>query len=281
MEQLKPHFRVVRFSPVPEVTEHINVALLVVADRPRLLVDVEFQKLGCVAPQFDATMLRFWLESIQEELRRIAPANAATFLATVSSQFALGEPQVLVRSLDQKLETRLIDLYLRRHRASPQQKGDRQQIESLLDTALKALELDPSRFLKRARPDQFLSSESRKILQTEEIQFARVLNGRNGLVLMDGINLHANKAHLCQRTSKVGASFFVVGQKKQPLEVSEGRKIIRAAFVFDGVVETDPEVQYAVAQLQQHSDVFVKEDERMIAPPSVKELLHSAVGGLL
>lgn len=50
-------YTVVKFSPIPEQTEYVNVALLFSDPRFGLVYDSKFPKLTCVAPNFDTEFL--------------------------------------------------------------------------------------------------------------------------------------------------------------------------------------------------------------------------------
>ncbi|HEY5911338.1 MAG TPA: hypothetical protein VJA21_12115 [Verrucomicrobiae bacterium] len=258
--ELTPHFRVVRFSPTPEINEPVNVALLVIEEKARLVTDKEFQKLACVSPRFDTKILRSWLEQIQDELSDVTPEEAPAFLASRTAQIQVGEPQRLMDKLASSYESKLIDIYLRRQ-TRPHKTGDShlKYVDTLLENALKKMSMGASHMLKRARPSDFMSQESLNLIAAKNIHFSRVLSGSKRLVLMDGLNLSvASKSQIRNRALDIGFGFYTFGTAKDRLERIEKREIARVGFIFQEPSMLDPELSYAVEQVHRDSDMMVK-----------------------
>ncbi len=259
--ELKPHFRVVRFSPVPEIQEPVNVALLFVADHARLVSDFEFQKLGCIAPNYDKAMLRFWLEDIAEDLANIKPQDAFAHIASRSPQIQVGDTHWLTQQLSPAFESRLVDIYLHRDpRRSKHADNHIHYVDTLIDDAIKNPAFDATGMLRRIKPDKFLSDTSLKLLgSVGNIHFSRVKNGTNKIVIMDGLNLSvASKAQLSSRAATVGTGFYIFGNSRARLEQIEQKKIVRAAFLFNRPQTGDPEISYLADVIRRDSDLLVE-----------------------
>lgn len=256
---MNPHFRIVRFSPTPGLNEPVNVALLLVDDKARLVTDTEFQKLACIAPRFNVRLLRFMLDELGHELMRVDPEEAHTFLATRTAQLQVGEPQQFTRPLPRDFESKLIEAYLRRNQR-PSRSTDRhmQYVDTLVDDALAKLAFDTSFLLNRARPKDFLSPQSVALLPAKSIKFSRVLSNDHKIVLMDGLNLAvASKPHLRQRAAELGYGFFSIGNVRSQLQAIEGKPIVRASFVFNRPPEADPEVEYSINLVERDADLKI------------------------
>ena len=258
--ELKPHFRVVRFTPVPEIQEPVNVALLFVDNKARLVSDYEFQKLSCIAPNFDKEMLKFWLEDIAGDLESIKPQDAFSHIASRSAQIQVGNTHWLPQKLSSTLESRLIATYLQKeHRHNKHAENHLQHVETLIDDAIRNPFWDMSGVLKRAEAKNFLSPAGVKLLATKNIHFARVLNGTKKIVLMDGLNLSvASKSQLRMRATTIGAGFYAIGNARKELEQVEQKEFVRAAFVLRRPQTDDPEIAYLANVLGRDSEFLVE-----------------------
>jgi hypothetical protein len=259
----------------PEVNEPINVALLGLDNRARLLTDKEFPKLACVSPRFDTNTLQFWLKQVQDELGSIKlgsikPEEAPAYLASRTAQIQVGEAQHFTRTVSKDFEDKLIDVYLRRQ-TRPHRTGDghQQYVDTLLESSLEKLSVGKGAMRRRARPEDFLSAEALKIVPAKNVRFSRVLNGSKGLVLVDGLNLAVtSKAQVRSRAMEIGFGFYTIGSVKQQLQNLERRSVVRAAFLFHKPGLLDPELGYSVEQLTRDADVMVNPD----SGENVKEL---------
>jgi hypothetical protein len=280
--ELKPHFRVVRFSPVPEVQEPVNVALLFVEDKARLVSDFEFEKLGCVAPSFDKSILRFWLEDIRETLSSVQPEDAYTHLASRTAQIQVGPMHWLTRKLSPEFELRLINNYLRRgHRHNAPSERHLQYVDSLIEDEISKVFVKTGRLLKRARPETFLSPQSLNLLSAKNIRFSRVLNGTKQIVLMDGLNLAVtSRAQIKQRAAEVGYGYYTLGISKNQIEQIEQKSIVRAAFLFHRPIGSDPEIDYAANLMSRDADLLVEpESGKNVA--EVQKILQTSSESLI
>lgn len=257
--ELKPHFRVIRFSPVPECIEAVNVGLLIMDSRPRIVSNYEFEKLACVAPYASAPVLRFWLQSAAEEILKLSPEEVPAFLSSRTSQIKLGRENFLGREVGEDLERKLIHTFLcRPQRPSRASEDHIQYVDTLISGIVGAADFLYGDLLKRAKPAKFLSGESLGRIESKSIRFSRVLVAPRALVIMDGLNLSiASRTQLRQRAAEIGYGFFTFGQEKIAIERIENRKILRTAFLFNKPPEMDRELEYTVSLVNRDADMAV------------------------
>lgn len=79
-------YSIVRFSPVPEEVEAVNVAVLLWDRPPRLLFDSDFPRLAAITSRFDRTLLRAYLTPLGPAWRRAALRQGATLRPVRSGQ---------------------------------------------------------------------------------------------------------------------------------------------------------------------------------------------------
>jgi len=257
--ELKSHFRVVRFSPVPEVLEPINVALLIFDRSPRLVTDYEFEKLGCVAPSFDRSTLQVWLEIIADDIRRVPPQDIPSWLTSRTAQIQLGKPCFLGREVSKDLEDRLIREYLKKpHRHTERGEPRVHYVDSLISDVIGKADWIYGEVMKRAKPEQFLRNESLSILHARSIRFSRVLLAPKSIVLMDGLNLAiTNRNKLRQRATDIGFGFFSFGEVKKEIQSIEQRELVRTSFIFNRRPDSDREIDYLVETVRRDADFCV------------------------
>jgi hypothetical protein len=280
---MRAHYRVVRYSPAPEFVEPVNVALLLVDEKARLLRDEKFSKLECVSGETDFGLLRFLLEEAEEELRRGKPEEAHLVLSGRTGQVVLGDPREVVGGFSEDVERMLIESYLRKSRKTRAAESQRHYIDTLLDGLLKdKLHVSPKPFLKRATPRQFLSDGARKRLQSNGFSVSRVLSAQRGLVLLDGLNLGASEAAARNRAQEIGYAYDAMESVRNYLREAESKDLFRASVVFHGDrMATNPRLEYAVKSLKRDSDLVIDArnagDEKRLAD-KVAEVMQ---GGLV
>ncbi len=257
--ELIPHFRVVRFSPVPECVEAVNVAVLILDSHPRLVSDFQFEKLACVAPSFNPEALRVWLESAAEEIKAGSIDDITQRLTARTAQIELSRQHFIGRDVPRDLEENLIDVFLKKQRRLTKQSEPHiHYVETLIQAMIEPANIQSGRVLKRAKPENFLRSESLKLLTTPSIRFARVIDSPRSLVIMDGLNLAVtSRSQLRQRASEIGIGFYSFGDAKREIENIEQKKIVRTAFVFNRPTDIDTELAYYIEQVSRESDVRV------------------------
>lgn len=94
MDITQTQITIIRFSPKPELIEHVNVALLVTrcymsGERDtRLVYDPKFPLLTCAVPEFNPELMRVHLESLSSQFEG---DDSDDFIATLYPQFVIGD----------------------------------------------------------------------------------------------------------------------------------------------------------------------------------------------
>ena len=253
-------FRIVRYTPAPEFIEPVNIAILIIDRRPRLILDSSFPKLSCAVPRCNLEPLRFLLEWLDAEVRECTASTAHLRITQHSSQMQVSDEKTLTRGITRDLEGELIGLYLKRHTRTPDQTERRIYIDTLLDRVVETeLGLRHVQMLKRASPQDFLSSSAYDHLRSNGFKISRVISGTQKLILMDGINLQLLTGnYLRTRTQEIGYAFFAMGSIKRELPQLESRELIRASFVFNReTADLDPKSEYLLETLNRDSDLRI------------------------
>jgi hypothetical protein len=265
--ELRNHYRLVKFSPVPECVEPVNVAVLLVDRSPRIVTDFKFQKLGCVAPFFNKSVLEFWIKELSEELSGLNATDGervSNIITSRTSQIKLGAPNFVSRDFTKAIEDRLINVYLKRQDSLPKISEEHiQYVDTLIDDAIDRSSLVFGEVLKRAKPTRFLSSRSLALLPTSTVKFSRVINSPKSLILVDGLNLAVtNRAQLRQRAAEIDFGFYAFSGIKGEVEEIEGKELTRASFVFNAPAFPDAETQHVIRLLTQDSDIKIDASDR-------------------
>ncbi len=255
-------FQILKFSPAPEFVDPVNVALLVYDGRTHVHYNEGFRRLACVAPNFDADSLSFQLRDYSEEVLGLDLESAVAFIRSKSAQFQVSKPQNLSLSPSREVIGTLTRNYLLPLPRPAPERGKREDryIDSYLHDLLhKRVKIPEARVKRRAKPEDFLSRESVALFGQNGFSISRVIDGRQGIVLVDGINLEIkSQQSLRNRTEYIASTYFTVGQLQEQLELFEQRRLTRASVVFGmGYVGENRHHQYYVHQLRRESDLFV------------------------
>jgi len=109
-------YHIIRFSPVPEIFEPTNIALLLLDEgqRPSIHYDPSFPRLSCVAPDFNVDFLGSWLDSLSRELRDFRGDDCVKLLTSRSGQLFVMERCVLLGGIEPEILVILQRIYLAR-----------------------------------------------------------------------------------------------------------------------------------------------------------------------
>jgi hypothetical protein len=248
----------------------VNVALLLVEDRARIVTDNQFQKLKCILSNVHIELLKFWLADIAEQVETGSPEEARLLISSRTAQFQLSDPHELPSGVSKSVEACLVDLFLRRHRQLRHRVPEIETtyIESRIDEVVsQASGIAATRLLRNVKPGEFLSQTSVRELGKNGFKVARVLPGSRRLILMDGIDLdNPNRAQVKNRTQDVGYAFFSLGQIKAKVEAYEQKELFRAAFVLhEEKIHGDRHFEYYSELLRREADAVIdptKESDR-------------------
>lgn len=250
-------FSILRFSPDPEDVEYINVAIRL--ESGRVVYDPAFPKLRCIAPGYDTSSLKFYLDSLHEDF---AHANMDTFcelLKAQSSQFVATKPRVFHAVLSEDAIKDLQHRYLQRRRLPSERHDAEQHVEAQLDALLGGMHIPTDNMLRRAGPAKFLSPDVVREVNPDGFHISRVLSGQSKLVLIDAINLHLRqKDYIDRRARDIAYASYRISEIKGAIEAIEKRTPRRAVVVFGSeYASEDPRLQFALDSAILRSDYVV------------------------
>lgn len=252
-------FQIIQFSPVPEQAEFINIALLV-HDGPRIVFDKRFPKLGCLRSGFDKALLADYISYWQNCVRDMSPDLFRRDVLSGSSQFCLGKENHIHGPIDERIEQQLIAKFLSHgDRVNKQGRYDRYIATKISDYLHKYIGIEKTQnILKQAPPKRFLSAEAYHCLGSNGFKIARVINGSDELLLMDGVSL--GKRHdpkrAQERATHIAYMFFRIKKIKEEIKKIERRDVHSAALIFDDDASSrDPHAEFALDVLDRNADI--------------------------
>jgi hypothetical protein len=251
-------YSLVRFSPSPEEIEPVNVGVVLWDVPPRLLIEEQFPRLGCVAGDaFDPELLRFYLADLHDRLATAYPDSAR--MATNTSQIQVSpKREVRLRSVDD-VESLLRKKYLQRPTVSRDDAANThsEYIDSVLhDFLTRQLHLPSRDLLRRAQPGDYLPPEIvHRHFSGDEGRVARVLVGRQHILAIDGVNRGVRIGEAERRAIRIGRTFFCLGRAKEDLHRLQRKTLHRAAVFFGQAREQDSgRAEYLEASLKRDAE---------------------------
>lgn len=261
---MQAELRLLQFSPAPEILEPVNVALIV-SDRGNLIhYDKRFPRLAKLARDFNVSAIVPILEDYEDRIRNFEANEIKTFVRARSGQWNVSEPRLLTENPKPKDLSALIRSYLgpigKRRREPRERKPDR--IESFLDHIVSENIGNPAtRILSNAHPDRFLSSRALNLLGSNGFSFSRVVSGKHGILILDGIDATKNSRATENQMDEIAYAFFRIRKRQAALQEIEGRNITLAAVAFgaDKAAE-EPHVEFGIRKIVDQTDLFVDLD---------------------
>lgn len=225
-------YSVIRYSPSPEVIEHVNVALVFWGHpKPRVVFDPQFPRLNCLAPGVDSAFLEFYLRDLKDRL--VDPSNHQMH----SAQFELSKPRQITDPVGSDLEKTLRAKFL--HRRPLSAATGAQTKTEYVDTALheflvKQVGVAERDIKRRAIPADFLSAAVvERHFSENGVSVSRVLVGARSLVVADSVNRWLRSIRqIEQRASRIGLAFFRLGKAREDILRIDGRQLHRAIVFF-------------------------------------------------
>ena len=115
--------------------------------------------------------------------------------------------------------------------------------------------------LKRASPKEFLSPSVMDHLKSNGFKVARVLSGRDNLLLIDGITLGSiDPTVVQQRATQIAYGYYRINQVRETIAKYERRNLYRSVVLFhqNGPQgQVNPHEEYALEVLKRDSDMLV------------------------
>jgi hypothetical protein len=271
-------YSIVRFSPVPEQTEFVNVALLFSDPRVGLVYDERFPKLTCIAPYFDTGFLVEYLSAVVANAGARDFQTAAGEVSRASAQFRLSAARELARPLTQDIVARLTKAHLARaeHTHRRETAAERRRIEPKLEEFLsRYMAKDRPAVRLRAKPEQYLSDEIVKRLRDPKFTIARVVTTPDHLIAIDGVDLSLSDTAVERRAVSVSFAYDMLVGAAEPIRRFENRDVYRAALVFGQPRSVKQE--HAIDMLSRYASAVVRPDA---VPPELAHLLSAAAAVL-
>ncbi len=249
-------YSLIRFSPVPEDVEPVNVAVVVWGPPPRVLFDERFPRLGSITPDFDAHLLRLFLQDLPAQ---IADGDRSGLLRA-TSQIQVTTRRRLLPPLTTEAEVFLRKRYLSRAagRTLVKAKAEREAVEMGLDRFLRIqLEVARPEIHVRMRPADFLPRELvERHIPEDGLRVARVITGRSLVLAIDGVDRRMTLGFAEKRAMTIGATFFALGGLQQELLEKYRRRLRRAVVFFGRAPEHhSPRLEYLEETLRRESDL--------------------------
>jgi hypothetical protein len=271
-------YRLLYFSPRPEDDERVCVGI-VLRDGSQAFIeyDEKLEKAHCFAPDYARTSISFILGTIQGEASRIAVSGK---MPEFSPQFSVSTPRVLLHPIDDKVRGVLRHRYLLKPK-SPEHKQRERGLGRKIDKFLTENLQVPFRFIsRRANAEELFGQDVVRELPKDLLpkSVSRALISDAAICLMDGVDLHVPSHDLLvQQVNRVAHTFW---QYKKVEELFHGKKILRAAVMFDGSgTQVEPALKwrwdYAVHQFEKDAEYTIK------AGSDQEGLLREALTNLL
>lgn len=250
-------YRIVYFSPRPEDGERVCVALIIWDEgRTYFLFDRNARKARGLSREYGTDVIIFMLEQLEEKASQIAVSGVVT---EFSPQIQISGPRVLLKPADETVRNILVHTYL-----SPQ-KGFRSPakqpgISGRIETFLSKYHVPQGSIIRRATAQKLFGKEAVRRLPAELIPgpVARAVNVGDGLLLLDGVDIHASTNAVVEHVARVTHTYWQC-KKAQGVLHDKSVKLTSAAVVFDGDGGTENQsflwrIRYAMEQFEKDAD---------------------------
>lgn len=248
-------YRLVYFSPRPEDGERVCVAVIV-WDEGKIyyLYDKNARKARGLSREYGIEVIGFMLQRLEEKATEVALKGS---VPEFSPQIQVSKPRVLLQSMDDELRNLLIRTYLspqKRFRSPAKQAGVSRRIEEFLSE----FHVPKGSIIRRASAEQLFGKDALRHLPDELIPgpVARAVNLSNGLLLLDGVDVHASTTALVvEHVGRVVHTYWQC-KKAQELLNNNAGKLTSAAVVFNGDKGVQDEtflwrIKYATEQFKE------------------------------
>ncbi|HMJ15109.1 MAG TPA: hypothetical protein VK524_27030 [Polyangiaceae bacterium] len=273
---MSEQYSVVRFSPTPEQTEHVNVALLFSDPRFGLVYDQKFPKLTCIAPDFDKGFLIEYLMAVVATAGARDFSLAATTVRQAGAQFQMTRARELSAPLTAELVQNLTRVHLSRakHTHKGETSIERRRIERKLDVILNRYGgADHPWIKKHARPSDYLTEDVRAHLKDERFRISRVVSTQKQLIAIDGLDIRWESHTIERRALAISFAFDMLTRVKELVQASEQRDLYLGAVILGDSEPSSAKQDHAIDILRRYSNAVVSEHA---LPRELSERLRSA-----
>lgn len=252
------YFRVVRFSSVPEYREPINVAILLVDNRARLVFDRQFPKFAGMSPDFSAYMLAGYLDKANQELQKIDPVDSHVYLSSLTSQFQIGQMQRIFSPITNRIERMLVELYLRNpirksYANDPRDGSD----DCLVDEVLEDIALDQAFLRKRVKFSEIISLKTPHYLDIGSVEISRVINAANRIILIEGLNFGVSDFNsVIVRWASIGSTYYSLRNLQFEIKKEESMQLITVLILFNYNKQCSAKTEFLIRQINENVDLI-------------------------
>lgn len=227
-------YQVVRFSPIPERVEFVNVAVLMYGERPELHYLPGFPKLRCVAgPSYPERLLVAELEYLERLVLQNGPEEGRVAFERMTAQLKVMEFVQTREFASAAQRDRLIQQLLASHGKERRRRPrTRPRIEAQLGEFIEGVSC--SHAFLRARPARDLLGDERlaeRVFGTIDYRVPRALASERGLLVLDAIDVASGREAVHRRFSQISEGFHAFGEARTALRTT-GRELIRVAKIF-------------------------------------------------
>lgn len=220
-------FAVVRYSPMPEVLEPANVALLLPKGRGSRLDWLDtFPRLSCMVHGVNLGLVRGALEHLSGLVSEMDVTEALAEISRSNRRTRVAGPYQAA-SLDERTLTVLRRTYLEHGSVvnASQRDSVKRAFEQRVDRYLAAAGVGSAKnTLRRASAAKFLTPRAAEVVGS--VKFARVVSGSDKIVLIQPIDLVSSSDQV-KRLSDFKFSFHQIAKARQ----FENRSLVRALMV--------------------------------------------------
>jgi hypothetical protein len=266
-------YRLVYFQPDPEDGERVCVGLLFRDHREYSLVyDSSFPKLSCIAPRYEKSVLKLYLDELKESLSSATAEDEAIILRQYVPQIIVSDERDLLAPLTESIKQRLLERFVlgepglvkrmvaEELRAPKWEYEVEERIAGFLKELLPAKHLD---VLYHAKPKQVIG---RTLPNVGPVAASVHFPGK--IILVDGVDLKmGTPKRVISRVNKVTHTFWEYGREYNRTDTGSffGTETLqRIALVLNGVpgyssAQRDAQ-DFAFHQFEKEADLVVSDE---------------------
>lgn len=258
---------VLRFSPMPELREYVNVALLISKGRGADMVyDPAFPRLRCTSPEMRIELLEAHLESLRPVLAETHVKDLAERLARLSPQFALGTPHTIPEPTDAVVR-HLRAEFLSRAPSHRTREDQGERIASLVGSfVMSHFGVSDAIARKNVSIASIFGTLSISP-RLGKIRVPRAIVGPKDVVLVDGLSFRATRHNLRERAERIRFMGFSLDKARRDIESELGLSVLCGTALFNepSKEERDEEQEYVVKQVAEYTDILSASDSATLA----------------
>lgn len=269
---------VLRFSPMPELQEHVNVALIVPTGgrTARVLYDPDFPRLRCSSPRFSPSLMKEHLDLLPELLAEHDPVEWAMALARISPQFVLGGQHEVPYEATDSVARSLVDAFLAGH-APTRRTNSGKRIASMIAGFMRySLGVGDSDARSNARLGDLLKADLAAGLK--RLRIPRAIIGSSDAVLLNGLSFGASASHLRERAEKIRFAGYGLAENRELIQEQTGLRVHCGTVLFDEPTdEPTDEQRFAIDQVREFTTLLSTLPNRQAAVRNFATLsMHAA-----